>query len=69
MSPDRSRWSAIRAFANVPDKQRTIPTDGVVELSSREREVLRLIAEGRIDHEIANTLFTSRRTVTTHVTS
>jgi DNA-binding CsgD family transcriptional regulator len=53
----------------VPDKPRTISTDGVVELSSRKREVLRLIAEGRIDREIANTLFISRRTVTTHVTS
>jgi DNA-binding NarL/FixJ family response regulator len=69
MSPDLSRRTANREFANVPDKQRTIPTDGVVELSSRKREVLRLIAEGRIDREIANTLFISRRTVTTHVTS
>ena len=38
-------------------------------LTPREGEVLRLIAEGRTDREIADALFVSRRTVTTHVTS
>jgi predicted ATPase/DNA-binding CsgD family transcriptional regulator len=36
-------------------------------LSPRELEVLRLIAAGRTDKEIANELFVARRTVTTHV--
>ncbi|MGH2535580.1 MAG: ATP-binding protein [Thermomicrobiales bacterium] len=38
-------------------------------LTSREMEVLRLIAEGRTDQEIADALFVARRTVTTHVSS
>ncbi|MEA2595447.1 MAG: hypothetical protein QOF01_1916, partial [Thermomicrobiales bacterium] len=42
---------------------------GVAEpLSARELEVLRLIAEGLPDREIADALFISRRTSTTHVT-
>lgn len=36
-------------------------------LSEREREVLRLVAEGLTDREIADVLFVSPRTVTTHV--
>jgi non-specific serine/threonine protein kinase len=36
-------------------------------LTSRERDVLRLLASGRTDQEIADVLFLSRRTVNTHV--
>lgn len=35
-------------------------------LSPRERDVLRLLVQGQTDQEIADTLFLSRRTVTTH---
>lgn len=38
-------------------------------LTARELDVLRLIAEGMPDREIADTLFISPRTVTTHVTN
>ena len=41
---------------------------GLAGLTSRELAVLRLIAEGRSNREIADTLFVSRRTVTTHTT-
>ncbi len=38
-----------------------------VELTSRERDVLRLLVDGRSSREIAADLFISHRTVTTHV--
>jgi non-specific serine/threonine protein kinase len=38
-------------------------------LTSRELDVLRLLASGRTDQEIADVLFLSRRTVNTHVAS
>lgn len=40
----------------------------LVELTPRERDVLRLIAEGRTNDAIAEALFISPRTVTTHIT-
>jgi DNA-binding CsgD family transcriptional regulator len=38
-------------------------------LSAREVEVLRLVADGLTDAEVAERLFLSRRTVSTHLTS
>jgi DNA-binding NarL/FixJ family response regulator len=47
------------------------PASGVIEgmLSSRERDVLRLLAEGMTDREIAAALTISSRTVESHVSS
>ena len=36
------------------------------ELSQREREVLQLLADGLTNQEMADKLFTSRRTIETH---
>jgi DNA-binding CsgD family transcriptional regulator len=73
-------WAAGRALpstqavaegANVqPGLMNTVsPGASHVRLSPRERDVLRLIAEGRPDREIAETLSIGVRTVHTHVTS
>ncbi|MBA2276339.1 MAG: hypothetical protein H0W06_01135 [Chloroflexia bacterium] len=42
---------------------------GLPQLSPREREVLRLMAGGLTNQQIADCLFVSRRTVTTHATN
>jgi DNA-binding NarL/FixJ family response regulator len=43
--------------------------DPLEELTPREREVLRLMAEGRSNHAVAETLVISERAVEKHVTS
>jgi DNA-binding NarL/FixJ family response regulator len=45
--------------------QHTAPTT-VSPLSRREQEVLQLVAEGLTTHQIADLLFTSKRTIETH---
>jgi DNA-binding CsgD family transcriptional regulator len=43
-----------------------LPTEAV-SLTPREREILRLVADGRTNQDIADTLYISLRTVQTHV--
>ncbi|GAB4380473.1 MAG: hypothetical protein Kow00121_36800 [Elainellaceae cyanobacterium] len=45
-----------------------MPT-ATIKLSSREREILVLIIEGRSNPEIADALYLSRNTIKTHVRS
>ena len=63
--PPVEKWvGVVRAL---PDRE---PTAADYEaLTRREVEVLRLLAEGKTDREIAAALSVSRRTVTTHVTA
>jgi DNA-binding CsgD family transcriptional regulator len=58
---------AVADFLGVPQPSRGTPAEGVVELTEREREVLRLVAEGLSDSEIAERLVLSQHTVHRHV--
>ncbi|PPS40390.1 response regulator transcription factor [Chroococcidiopsis sp. TS-821] len=57
-----------KIIAKVPEPSAITPT-GWSELTPREREVLRLIAAGESNREIAQTLHISEGTVKNHVTS
>ncbi len=52
--------------ARIGEGHRALP-GARLGLTPREREVLRLVAQGRTNREIADSLFVSHRTATTHV--
>jgi DNA-binding NarL/FixJ family response regulator len=64
LSPAVTR-RVIKRFTRL---QRPAPPKGLDELSEREREVFRLIADGLSNAEIGQQLFISETTVKTHVT-
>jgi DNA-binding NarL/FixJ family response regulator len=59
----------VARFAQLPDVAPPRPQPLVVPLSDRELDVLRLLAEGRSNREIAGTLFLAEGTVKNHVTT
>ncbi|TAK01961.1 MAG: response regulator transcription factor [Chloroflexota bacterium] len=66
------RQMAARLVRNLAERSRRAPTPiGAAgnEISPRETEVLRLVAEGYTDREIAKRLTLSQRTVETHVSN
>jgi LuxR family transcriptional regulator, maltose regulon positive regulatory protein len=65
----RHRW--LRAAASPGDRSRQGPADLIpaVALTSKEHEVLEYLAELLTTEEIANTMYVSVNTVSTHVRS
>jgi DNA-binding CsgD family transcriptional regulator len=60
--------AALLALAQAAPPAATAgPRDDASALSRREREVLRLVAAGRTDREIADALFVSRHTISNHI--
>jgi DNA-binding NarL/FixJ family response regulator len=59
----------VARFAELPDDAPRRPQPLVVPLSDRELEVLRLLAEGGSNREIATALFLAEGTVKNHVTN
>ena len=59
----------VARFAQLDDAPRPRPQPLVVPLSDRELDVLRLLADGRSNREIAAALFLAEGTVKNHVTS
>ena len=76
-TPSASHLRHSRLCERVDDLRRRIeeasrttpPPEYPAGLSPREVEVQPLVAEGLTDAEIANKLFVSRRTVTSHLTN
>jgi DNA-binding NarL/FixJ family response regulator len=66
--PDELIARARRAIARSQGQPRSlVGTPQNLELTTRELEVLRLLAEGRSSSDIASELFISRKTVQSHV--
>ena len=63
-----SRALTIDRPAASPPPLAVVP-DPMKDLTPREREVIRLVAEGRSDREIGEELFITTRTASTHVTN
>jgi predicted ATPase/DNA-binding CsgD family transcriptional regulator len=65
---ESSARSSATGQHKYPPHSRAAPLIGAEELTARELDVLRLLAEGQSDREIAAALFISPRTVSWHVT-
>jgi DNA-binding NarL/FixJ family response regulator len=67
LSPSTTRRLIERFVPLLPTPAAAAVTDALSALTSREREVFALIAQGRSNREIADTLFLSEGTVKIHV--
>jgi DNA-binding CsgD family transcriptional regulator len=66
---DGARALADRASLNLDGRPRVRGTSGSVELTARERQVLRLVAEGLSNPQIGERLFISAKTASVHVSA
>jgi pimeloyl-ACP methyl ester carboxylesterase/DNA-binding CsgD family transcriptional regulator len=62
-----SALAAFSRFLGLPSRARAAPPTGIADLSTREREVLQLVADGLSDGEIGARLVLSPHTVHRHV--
>jgi DNA-binding NarL/FixJ family response regulator len=67
LSPSTTRRLIERFVPLLPAPAAAAATDALAALTSREREVFALVAQGRSNREIADTLFLSEGTVKIHV--
>ena len=66
--PEQAVAEAVAVTTSVNDLRPNAPV-AIAGMTPRELDVLRLVATGLTDQQIADILFVSRRTVTTHVTN
>ncbi|MCU1393368.1 MAG: LuxR family transcriptional regulator [Ilumatobacteraceae bacterium] len=57
----------IEDFSRRPSRETPPPTPGLAQLTDREHEVLRLVAKGMSNAEIADQLYLGEATIKTHV--
>ncbi len=62
-------FAAAGSVAPPSDMMPAVGLSGTSLLTAREQEVLRLVADGRTDRDIADVLFIGRRTVSWHVSA
>jgi LuxR family transcriptional regulator, maltose regulon positive regulatory protein len=67
--PEAERAGALLRSLETTPRARTAPDAGAAQLTPREMEVLRLVAAGKSNQEIAATLVRSVRTIERHVSN
>ena len=68
-APLRSQVEALARRGRLDIGLGTVPSDRATGLTPREREVLRLVAAGRSNRQIAEALYISRKTASVHVSN